>query len=379
MTLVDGGFDKLLEVLGACEADAGDTRRLTDEVVRAFAAGGLNRSLLPSALGGDERHPREVVSAIAAVAAIDASAAWCGAISAGSNHFAGYVPEDVARRTYVDPDGGGAGMFQPAGVATVSADGASATLKGRWPFTSNCLHSRWIGVGAWVESADGTREPSPRLVIVPADGLTIEDTWRGNGLRATGSHHVRADDLEIDLRRSCSFADRPWAEGQLWRMPLFTVLAPMLAAVPLGVARGAIDHLQERMTSGAAGVRGTLLDDPVGLSELAEADTAVRCARAGLLTVLGEAWDAAAADGVPRELQGRLFLAVLHASDVGVSATSTAHRLIGGAGAFEEHPLSRALRDVHTSRQHVMFSHQHRPGIMRIAAGLDETLPPFVI
>jgi hypothetical protein len=34
---------------------------------------------------------------------------------------------------------------------------------------------------------------------------------------------------------------------------------------------------------------------------------------------------------------------------------------------------------VHTARQHFLFAHQHRASLARIAAGTDETFPPFII
>jgi alkylation response protein AidB-like acyl-CoA dehydrogenase len=106
-------------------------------------------------------------------------------------------------------------------------------------------------------------------VFVPLADLTIEDTWATAGLRGTASDHVRADDVAVDLDRSCHFDDTPWPAGTLWRLPLFTVLVPVLAAVPLGIARGALDHVLATVRDGRAAQRGQLYDDPVGLADLA--------------------------------------------------------------------------------------------------------------
>ena len=194
---------------------------------------------------------------------------------------------------YVDADIGIASMFAPIGVVTKSANSAGgfdATLTGRWPFVSNCLHSRWIGVGALIREGDETQR-RPRVVFLAAEDLVIEDTWRSIGLQATGSHHVRADATPVDLARSCTFSDSAWADGPLWRMPLFTVLGSVLVAAPLGIARGAVDEVFDLINKGTVGaMRGQLVDDPVGLAELAAADAGVRAAHAGLVAAVDDVW-----------------------------------------------------------------------------------------
>jgi alkylation response protein AidB-like acyl-CoA dehydrogenase len=110
-------------------------RRMPDAVVSAVRASGLNRAVIPVELGGTESSVAEVVEAVSRIAAVDGSAGWCAAIGAGSNVFAGYLPELGAREVFADPDQGNATMFAPAGTVE------HGILSGRWPFTSNCLHS----------------------------------------------------------------------------------------------------------------------------------------------------------------------------------------------------------------------------------------------
>ena len=238
MTTETAQFGRALALAAERSSAAEKRRRLDDEVIATLASAGVSRTLLPTELGGRQAHPSELIDAVARTAAADASTGWCLSVSAGCKLFSGYLPEASAREMYVDPDVEIACMFAPLGVATrsaVSNGGYDATLTGRWPFTSNCLHSRWIGVGAVVRDDDRT-ESRPRVVFLPADDLVIEDTWYSSGLQATGSHHVRADTTPVELARSCTFSDQPWADGPLWRMPLFTVLGPVLVAAPLGIA-----------------------------------------------------------------------------------------------------------------------------------------------
>jgi alkylation response protein AidB-like acyl-CoA dehydrogenase len=384
MTTSTAEFDGVLALAAERSAASEQMGRLDPDVVAALAHAGVNRALLPAALGGREAHPRELIDAVARIAAADGSTGWCVSISAGCNLFAGYVSEPAARDMYVDPDVGLAGMFAALGVATTTAHtgrGVATTLTGRWPFASNCLHSRWIVLGSVVRDEQGTTEPMPRMIIVPTEDLVIEDTWRSAGLRATGSHHVRADDVPIDLARSCTFAGRSWADGPLWRMPMFTVLGSVLVAAPLGIARAAVDELLDVVSAGAgSAMRGLLVNDPVGLAELAAVDAALRAAYAGVVAAVDEVWeDAVAGRRAARSVQARVVLAMHHAIDTAVEAVSTAHRLCGGTAAYSGHRLLTALLDIHTARQHISLAHYLNPALIRIAVGIDESAPPFVV
>ncbi len=308
------------------------------------------------------------------LAAVDGSTAWAAAIGFGTSVFAGYLPPDGAAEVFADPDQSNASMFAPLGDAAAAPDG-TLRLTGRWPFTSNCEQAAWIGLGARFPG-----EPAPRLAFAPRSEVTIHPTWDVVGLRATASNDTSVTNLTAHRRHSCSFADRPWPEGPLWRLPLFAALAPLLAAVPLGVARGALDEVNRQAISRRAQMRCSLLDDHLGMGDLGAADATLRAARAGLLEVLDHCWDLAQADApIDRALQARAFLAAQHCTDTAVEVCATAHRLGGGAAAYRTNPLLRALRDVETARQHMMFNRGLRPHLARTLAGTDEAHPPFVI
>lgn len=115
MAAVAGELESMLAMVAERAEAAAEARRLDDQVVEALASTGLNRTLLPVELGGFASRPTVVMDAVARIAAADGSAGWCSSISAGGNIFAGYIPEQAARRAFVDPDDGGAGVFGPFG------------------------------------------------------------------------------------------------------------------------------------------------------------------------------------------------------------------------------------------------------------------------
>ena len=368
--------EPLLTVVAGSVEEIEHGRRLPDRVVAALRRSGIHRLAMPRELGGAEASVSDAMDVFERLAAVDGSTAWCAVIGAGSNIFAGYLQPEAARVVFADPDQGNATMFAPSGRIVPADNGDGHVLNGRWSFTSNCLHSEWAGLGAFVDGLD----PTPRVAFVPVEALVVEDTWDSAGLRGTGSHHVSATDVPITLDRCCTFADRAWPAGTMWRLPIYTILLPTLAAVPLGIARGALDEIARQVREGRTARRGQLADDPVAMAEFASADGRLRAARAALHEAVSEA-HGRAEEGQPvdRVLQARILVACLHACDTAVAATTVAHQLGGGAAAYAASPLLRALCDVQAARQHLLFSHKHLPELAKPLAGLDTTYPPFIV
>ncbi|MDQ1426080.1 MAG: indole-3-acetate monooxygenase [Acidimicrobiaceae bacterium] len=366
--------DDVLALIAARAAASDESGHLAPDVVAALAATGINRLLRPAELGGLAASPRRAVELVEQIAAIDGSTAWAAAIGFGTNLFAGYLPPDGAAEVFADPDQSNAAMFAPLGHVTDTGDG-SVRLTGRWPFTSNCEQAAWIGLAAPFPG-----EPAPRLVFVPKSDVTIHQTWDVAGLRATASNDTSVTGVEVHRRHACSFADRPWAHGPLWRLPLFVALTPPLAAVSLGIARGALDEVNGQAVGRRIQMRGSLLDDHLGMGDLGAADASLRGARAGLLESVDDCWARATADEpIDRALQARAFLAAQHCTDVAVEVCTTTHRLGGSAAAYRTSRLLRALRDIETARQHAIFNRGLRSHLARTLAGTNEAHPPFVV
>ena len=89
-----------------------------------------------------------------------------------------------------------------------------------------------------------------------------------------------------------------------------SVLLPGLAAVPLGIARGALDTVATAIREGQDARRGPLADDPLSIADFAAADSRLRGARAALHEAVGAAHEVAArGDPLDRRLQARVYLA----------------------------------------------------------------------
>jgi alkylation response protein AidB-like acyl-CoA dehydrogenase len=167
--------------------------------------------------------------------------------------------------------------------------------------------------------------------------------------------------------------DRPIAPGALYAFPLFGLLALGIAAVALGIARGALDEiLALAVAKTPTGGRRTLAERATVQAQLAEAEATLGAARAFLDDLVGEAWAAARAAGViPVPLRARLRLAATHATTASARVVNTAYTAGGGTAVYADSPLQRAFRDVHVVTQHMMVAPATWELCGRVLLGLD--------
>jgi len=337
-------------------------RRLPAELSHELAEAGLYRACVPAALGGGEVPPDELLSAVETLATGDAAAGWCVAVCATAGMLAAYLEPAAAEEVFGDPAAVTGGVFAPSGRAT--ADGDRLTVSGRWRFASNVDNCTWLMGGCTVLDGERPRmlaggRPDIRLVLMRAGELEVIDTWSVSGLRATGSHDIAVDGLELPAARSASLiSDPPRERGSLYAFPPFGLLAASIAAVTLGIARGALDDLAEMAGSKTPTLSTRKLAERAATqSGAARAEASVRAARGLLFEAVGRAAGAARSGGaIPLELRTGLRLAATHAVEASAGAVDSAYSLAGGSAIYETGPLQRRFRDVHAATQHMLVA-----------------------
>jgi len=354
-------------------------RRLPAELARAMAELGLFRMLVPRAFGGLEVGPETMIETIAEIARADGSAGWCLAIGVTSGVMSAYLPEPAAREIYGDPGAITGGVFHPRGRAVV--DGSRYRVSGRWPFASGCENCTWLMGGCLVFDAAEDRRPrsrpsgSPeaRLVLFRAGEAEILDTWTVSGLRGTGSHDIAVTDLPVPVERSAWLADPPVQSGPLYAFPVFGLLALGIAAVALGIGRGAMEDVLalagEKVPTGG---RRALAERQAVQAQVARAEALLRAARAHLLDAVGDAWRCALG-GAPFSLRTRALLRIA-ATDAVRSAAQAVDLLyeVGGATSiYDTSALQRRFRDIHTATQHAMVAPPTYELAGRVLLGLE--------
>ena len=354
-----------------------EQRRVPPALVAELARAGLFRMLVPRAVGGLEVDPATMLDVLEEVACADGSAGWATMIGATTGVIGAYLPDAAAREIFAtDPDIVTGGVFHPRGRAVLTDGGYR--VSGRWPLASGCQHCSWL-LGGCVIFADGKPRlraddtPEVRMTIFPADQVRIIDTWNVSGMRGTGSHDIAVEDVFVPFERSVWFStDVPQRGGPLYAFPVFGLLALGIAAVALGIARGALDDLTAIAgTKVATGSRRPLAERSAIQATVARATAQLGASRTFVHQTVHEVWqDAQGGAPVALEQRARLRLAATHAVREAVQVVDAMYEAGGATAIYADNPLQRRFRDVHVATQHILVAQPTWELAGRILLGL---------
>ncbi|MCZ6854667.1 MAG: acyl-CoA dehydrogenase family protein, partial [Gammaproteobacteria bacterium] len=189
---------ELKPIIEAHADEAEEQRHLGNEVARSMALAGLYRIAVPRSLGGGEAHPITQIKTIEAVSEIHGSTGWNLMIGIETmGILGGSLTRSVTKQLYADPELVIAGTLNPLGQA-VPCDGGYR-ITGQWPFASGIHNAQYFWSQSIVQK-DGERLKDERGFVfcesmVPVSQVEILDTWHVSGLRGSGSHDVRLEDV----------------------------------------------------------------------------------------------------------------------------------------------------------------------------------------
>ena len=351
---LDERIDRAAGLARELAPDTERERALPRELADALVATGLLRAGAPAALGALQAPPAIALEGAERIARGDASAGWCVSIALTGSLLSAYLPDQGAAEVFGDPASVAAGVWAPRGTAT-PADGG-VRMSGRWSFASGIAHSDWFLAGCVLDDGD---EPGGRTALrvaaLPAAELEVLDTWHTSGLRGTGSHDVVADDVFVPEHRVLSLVGAtPRVDAALYRFPVFGYFALSIGAAALGNARGAIDDLAELAAAKVGlGSSRVLAERPATQAAVAEAEAALRAARALYFGAIEDAWAAAQGpEPVAVALRVGLRLAATHAVRTAAAVARSMYDLGGGTAIYDDSPLQRRFRDAHTATAH---------------------------
>jgi alkylation response protein AidB-like acyl-CoA dehydrogenase len=211
----------------------------------------------------------------------------------------------------------------------------------------------------------------------------VIDTWTSTGLRGTASHDYAVDDLCVPGERSCWFMEPPVENGPLYRMPPIAMFATFIGAVPLGIARHALDAFVELSNTKVPVLSQTVLaDKPVANHTLGRATALVESAHAYLRGRLEICWQAVQAGRSPTLAdRAALWLAATHAGHSSLRAVDLLYTAAGADSVYATSALDRCLRDVRTAVQHICTQELNFELAGRLAAGrVDDVMTsPWII
>jgi alkylation response protein AidB-like acyl-CoA dehydrogenase len=195
-------------------------------------------------------------------------------------------------------------------------------------------------------------------VPLSSPGVEVIESWDAMGMRGTASNDVELTDVFVPDERV--LADRPHGVVDPPLQVIISVAFPIIAAVYLGIAEGARDHVV------------TLLDgrrdDVVVQRQLGLIDARLRVAGWALEGALRSVGDdpqpsmATVADVMAMKREVAL---------AGIEVCDLAMELAGGSAYFKGSPIERAYRDIRAAKFHPFTPEATLVHAGRLALGLD--------
>jgi indole-3-acetate monooxygenase len=341
--------------------------RLPAALLSALHEAGMFRLLLPKWLGGSQLDPTSFVAVMEALAAVDASTAWCVCQAAGCSIAAGYLEREAAAQVF----GSSRSVLAwgpDSGTHAVAVDGGYV-VSGNWSYVSGIHHADWLGGSCRVFNPDGAPRLTPsgsqeiRTMLFPAIHASVTEAWNTVGLRATGTDSFSVSELFVPS--SLSFA-REDVSTRVDSAPLYcfahaVIFAAGFAAVVLGIARGALDaFVSVAQKKTPLGRERALRDSPPTQAQIARCEARYSAARAFLMAALDRAWqEATAAGALSAATRTTVRLASSHAFTEGSALVDIAYHAVGIDAVFVGNGFERRLRDMHTAAQQFQGREDH--------------------
>lgn len=338
-------------------------RRIPADIAEQLRQIGVFRMTTPRSHGGLELDYPSMLDVLIELATIDGSVGWTSMLGAGHVPHLALLPRQTFDAIYAGgPDVVLAGSAAPAGIGEIVPGGYR--VSGRWPFASGCQNANWLFAGFIaardgkpVPAAPGSARPFATHAVLPAGSWTIEDTWRVAGLKGTGSHHIRLDNVFVPQESTFRYQDDACLEGPLYRSPLHMI--PLLHDAPaIGIAEAALRDLVALASTGKRQLLAAeaMRDSPVFQTELGRVSADLRAARAMHEIQARALWQAALAGQVTvanTKLLGDCFQTAAWVTATCVRVVDSCYTLGGGSALYDSSPLQRRLRDIHAASQHV--------------------------
>jgi alkylation response protein AidB-like acyl-CoA dehydrogenase len=368
----DEAMTQLFSEIRARRDEFGRQRFVPKEFIAKLKKLGVYRAATPQCFGGSGLAPMAFLQLIEKISEADGSVGWVASFGSASVYLAA-LPKETQAKLYADsPDLVFAGGLFPIQPAT-PVDGGW-TVNGTWKFASGCKGADMLGVGIGA-AVPGQAGSKPRTAVLPPEKVDIIDNWDVMGLAGTGSHDLRVSEQFVADEWTFIRGGVPTIDEPLYRYPTIAYAAQVLGVVNLGIARAAIDEINQ-MSGGRVAITGApkLADRSYVRIEVAKAEAHLRSARAFLYEVTNEVWQSIlAGKPVTPEQVSMLRLTAVEIAKVGNEVVQAMFGLAGTTAIYSHHPLQRYLRDAAVVKQHAFLGE----GIYDGAGAVELGVPPM--
>jgi alkylation response protein AidB-like acyl-CoA dehydrogenase len=375
--------ERVRPAVAAASNEIESTRRLPPAVLDKLHEAGLFRLLLPRSSNGIETDPLTFFHVIETIARADASTAWCLSQAGGCAMSAAYLDLPVAHAIFGNDPRAVLAWGPGPRVRAIECEGGYK-VTGVWAFASGGRHATWLGAHCPIYQADGAPRldvngvHQERTMLVRAGDVEWTDIWNTVGLRGTASDQFALKDFFVRSDHSITreFERECRESGPLYRMGAGTCYQMGFAGVACGIARGALDSFIEVARDKIPrGTRSRLRDNAVVQSNLAQAEVNLRAARGFVLQSMADTWKSLTAGATITVAQRiNIRMAATHAIHKAREAVDFAYNAAGATAIFEDHPLERRFRDIHTVTQQLQGQLWHFETVGAWMLGVDTDL-----
>jgi len=380
---VIGRAEAVRPAVAAASNEIETTRRLPPALLDKLHEAGLFRLLLPRSSNGIETDPVTFFHAIETIAQADASTAWCLSQAGGCAMSAAYLDLPVAHAIFADDPRAVLAWGPGPNVKAIECDGGYR-VTGVWAFASGGRHATWLGAHCPIYHADGSPKldanghQQERTMLVRTEDVQWTDIWNTVGLRGTASDQFALNDFFVRADHSTTreFDQECRENGPLYRMGSGTCYQVGFAGVACGIARGALDSfIDVARNKVPRGHKSALRDNAVVQSNLAQAEVNLRAARGFVLQSMADIWkELSAGTTITVEQRMTVRMAATHAIHKAREAVDFTYNAAGTTAIFENHPLERRFRDIHTVTQQVQGRLSHFETVGAWMMGVDTDL-----
>lgn len=372
----------ILDEVRAAAAETEANRCLPPRIVDLMAGAGMFNVAVPQAWGGLELDPVTHARGIEMLAQADASAGWCAMIGCDTGYASTHLAEGPARALFADLTAATVYVVNPTGAAVSVEGGYNVT--GRWTFASGSSHAKVFCLGTLSMTQAGPEMlpagvPAIRIVAIPREQVEVIDTWTTTGLRGSASNDVAVTNVFVPAEHTFSFFLDPSPRTEpLYQLANLFVMK--LAAIPLGIARGAIDDvLAIAATKRTLGNMAAIQESQWLQLAVARAEWKYRQARAFYYEAIEDLWGTLARGEKVAQAQAvTVHLSMVGAMENCTEVVDAMYKAGGSASLYARNTLDRRLRDIHTAAQHTTFAPDRVADDGKVLLGMRVANSPMI-
>ena len=364
-----------LDALEEQAENADRTRSVASNVIESLRGSDVMRMAATSELGGVESSILAMGRELEAVAARCPSTAWClwnhlavfhlfvGTL--GPEHQ-GFLEEIIHSGHWVSfPAGAGSGVYG-------RIEGNEAILNGKATFGTGSRYADYCGVVFAVVGEDGApvRPMDLRFSIVSTsvEGLKIDPTWDGSGLRASATDDLHYSEVRVSLDRCVKWYGANRAESlrtvpvinHRYREDWVGISDLWLGWMACGIVRRALQEVASGTRERRVIMGGKMVEKATAQINIGRAAALLSSARAAVENACNELDQRVISGIVPDEAD---YLRQMSVVSMSVEQLAEAMQLLertqGGNGLREGGTFERRYRDFRAMPLHINV-HQDR-------------------